>query len=339
MTRNTTGRKLPLRMPPGWEPPVPAWSSVFSENQQHVSMCIIGCQHKSDAQISEFVGALNSLAQKADVCDFATCEDKDGYSQTIAIIYWMDAQSCADWLHSDAVTLFWELYSDDKWEFGIFREVFNVPFERLETLFSGPLHNHGFSQIRKDIEGPIERHGYWGGMRDRIPLSAENPFEADQTLEVIEQHGNRVVVRAHENLCIIRSGQDWSNTTGTQREEYLNQIEPVLKAGMNFLRDEGDEVNCYSCRYMTQFLPFKGKQECTFGLAFFRTMSDLEAWSESHPTHVAIFNTFLEIAPKYGPDLQLQLWHEVSVLPAGSQYGEYINCTEGTGLLSGVKLS
>ncbi|MEI8611719.1 phenylacetaldoxime dehydratase family protein [Enterovibrio sp. Hal110] len=336
MDLTTNERKLALKMPPNWVPPVPAWGSVFSEDVQQVSMCIIGCQHKDDADISDFIEALNNLSTKADVCDFATCEDKDGLYQTLATIYWGDGKACADWLDSDAFALFWELYSDEKWGFGIFREVFNIPLERLETLFSGPIHNHGMSQIRKDIEGPIEHHGYWGGMRDRIPLSADDAFDTHQCLDVIEQNGNRIVVGAHENLCIIRSGQDWTLTKGEQREEYLNQIEPVLKAGMNFLRDEGEEVNCYSCRYMTQFSPYKGKKECTFGLAFFRTMADLEAWAESHPTHLAIFNTFLEIAPKYGPELQLQLWHEVSVLPAGNQFGEYINCTKGTGLLAGL---
>ena len=92
-------------------------------------------------------------------------------------------------------------------------------------------------------------------------------------------------------------------------------MQPVLKAGMAFLRDRGDEVNCYSCRYMTQI---DEPTENTFGLAFFKTLGDLEGWAHSHPTHLAIFNTFMEIAPKYGPELQLRLWHEVSVLPAGN---------------------
>lgn len=37
-----TERTHPLRMPKGWEPPVPAWSSTFLESQESVSMAVVG---------------------------------------------------------------------------------------------------------------------------------------------------------------------------------------------------------------------------------------------------------------------------------------------------------
>ncbi len=43
----------------------------------------------------------------------------------------------------------------------------------------------------------------------------------------------------HQNACLIRSGQDITDTGDTERAFYLEQVEPVLQAGMEFLRDEG----------------------------------------------------------------------------------------------------
>ncbi len=328
-------RRYPLRMPPGWNPPVPAWSSLFPQEAVQFSMCVIGCQHRADEDVSHFVNGLRNLAGQAEIADFATSKDRGGLRQTVGILYWLDGSQCADWLESDAFVAFWKEHADAA-NFGIFREAFNIPLERSETLFSGPEHDHGVSQVRAGIEGPVQRHMYWGGMRDRIPCSAVDPLKANGEVQVAEKLKNLVRVRAHENLCIIRSGQDWSCTKGEQRREYLERIEPVLKEGMDFLRDSGHEVGCYSCRYMREFDENGSAAERTFGLAYFRTIGELEAWAEHHPTHLAIFNTFLEIAPKYGPSLQLRLWHEVSVLPAENQIGEYSNCLPGTGLLGGL---
>jgi hypothetical protein len=50
--------------------------------------------------------------------------------------------------------------------------------------------------------------------------------------------------------CLIRSGQDWSDTDGGERRMYLDEVEPVLRAGMDFLRDEGRTVGCYANRYL-----------------------------------------------------------------------------------------
>ena len=325
-------RRYPLRMPPDWDPPVPAWSSTFADSVSEVAMCVIGFQHADDQQTDEFLVALKGLTDGVDIADFAFCEGVGGLRQTVGIFYWTDPRKSADWLEGQAFQAFWAEHTSTEAGYGVFRELFNIPLERSETLFSSPERDDGMSRRRAGVEGPIQRHQYWGGMRDRVPVSGHDPLEAEGTLTV-ERDGNRVRVRTHENLCIIRSGQDWSSTQGDQRADYLERIEPVLLAGMNFLRDKGGNIGCYSCRYMREMEADGTPAERSFGLAYFRTMAELERWAEHHPTHLAIFNTFLEIAPKYGPDLQLRLWHEVSVLPAGNQFGEYVNCLPGTGLL------
>ena len=45
--------------------------------------------------------------------------------------------------------------------------------------------------------------------------------------------GDRLRVVAHDNLCLIRSGQDWSDIE-PERKMYLDDVEPVLREGMEF---------------------------------------------------------------------------------------------------------
>lgn len=332
------GRAHPLRMPPAWEPPYPAFMSRFGPEVAEVAMAVVGCQYDADSRdaawraISALAGALRSGSGAAQV-DLAHCEDGTGHHQYAATAYWLDPQRAATWFESSQFDELWSEHTAENRPYGVYREVFNIPLERFETLHSGPEHVVGVAYARTGMDGPMQLHAYWGSMRDRIPAAADDAFAPAGSVQVLEHDARRVLVRANDNLAIIRSGQDWSHTTGTERDEYQNDIEPVLRAGMTFLRDEGDEVQCIDCRYM-HFLNADGTgQDHSFGLAYFRSLKDLEDWAEHHPTHLAIFNAFLEVAPRYGPDMQSRYWHEVSVLPAAGQWAEYVNCAPGTGLM------
>lgn len=325
-----TERTHPLRMPQGWEPPVPAWSSTFRDVDAGVSMAVVGFQHAARINVTDRIAALHAALEGAEIRDLVTSDAGGGLHETVCIAYWRDQTAAKILLDGDAFTAFWEAEAA-KGDVGLMKELVNIPFERTETLFSDPVHQHGYSQIRDGVVGPIQHHQYWGGMRDRIPVSARDALDAPVPVRVVETDGNRMVVEAHENLCFIRSGQDWSHCQDEQLAEYQERIEPVLRAGMTFLRDQGDEVNCYACRYMRDLNLDGTLAKRSSGMAYFRTMADLEGWAEHHPTHLKIFNTFLSIAPKYGPDLQLRLWHEVSVLPATDCRAEYLGCRPGTG--------
>ena len=71
----------------------------------------------------------------------------------------------------------------------------------------------------------------------------------------------------------------------------------------------------------------------TFGLGYGLDIYAFESWAKSHPTHVAIFDRFLEMAGTFGEAMRLKLWHEVSVMPPGGAEFEYIGCHNQTGLL------
>lgn len=141
------------------------------------------------------------------------------------------------------------------------------------------------------------------------------------------------MLAAPENLCLIRSAQDWSACRGDERDSYLRDVHPMLKKGMTFLMENPAETGCLTCRFIEQLTHDGDADDKTFGMAYFVDMSRLEAWSKSHPTHLAIFGSFMSLAQRLGGTITLRLWHEVAVLQADWTRLEYINCHRRTGLL------
>lgn len=180
---------------------------------------------------------------------------------------------------------------------------------------------------------PIIEHGYWGSMRDRLPLSQTDTMDPVGELAVAQGSpalGGRVIITGHDNLALIRSGEDWSRTKGEERDTWFKQIQPVLLEGMNYLRDEGLEVGCYSNRYVYHMDRQGNLEERGFGYSLWRSLANLEHWAESHPTHLSIFVTFMKLAKNFQ---DLTLYHEVSVFDASNQHFEYINCHPKTGVM------
>src|SRR6202034_3562548 len=174
------------------------------------------------------------------------------------------------------------------------------------------------------------------GMRDRIPnaqVDAMAPAGAPSLL----RDGSRLRVKPHENLCLIRSGQDWSGIEASERKMYLDDVEPVLRAGMDFLRDEGLPIGCFANRYMT-VLGHDGRPvEKSYGMSWWKSLAALERWAESHPTHVRIFGAAMKYLSSLGPAAKLRLYHEVTVARADEQFFEYVNCHPQTGMLNAVQ--
>ncbi len=71
--------------------------------------------------------------------------------------------------------------------------------------------------------------------------------------------------------------------------------------------------------------------EKTFGLSLWRSLADMEQWAEFHPTHIAIFGTFMRVVQALEFKLKLRLYHEVAVLAPDEQEYEYVNCHSGRG--------
>jgi aldoxime dehydratase len=140
-------------------------------------------------------------------------------------------------------------------------------------------------------------------------------------------------VRPTENICLIRSGQDWTDTAADERQMYLRDVEPVLRAGMDFLRDDELGVGCYANRYVAVLDEDGTPSDRSYGMSWWKSLAALERWSESHPTHVAIFGAAMKYLSALGPNAKLKLYHEVTVASAAQQSFEYLNCHDATGML------
>lgn len=342
MTNTSDVRKYSLRMPKGWKPPFPSYSSEFDSDKTEIAMVLFGLQFNiaDRAKAVKAILDLKVLVKNTTGCDYidlAECvKDNTGKSQVVLTSYWLDGDKLSSLFVNKTFTQLWEQYADNSQPFGLYREVFNIPLSRYEIVHSHQDHLVGASHIRDGVSEEIDTHAYWGSMRDRIPDSAINRFDAEGAIEVVSQEKNRIIVAANHNLAIIRSDQNMNNSQGEERDEYYQDVYPTLVKGMQFLRDEGEEVNCYDCRFMS-FLDDDGNStDHTFGYAYFKSLEDLEGWSEHHPTHKAIFNSFKQYIPKHIATIGSRFGHEVSILPKENQFAEYINCAPKTGLLNGL---
>lgn len=324
------------RVDDDYAPLYPAWSARAPQAVTDVVMGYFGVQAGVDEAGTDL--AFRDMLQLFDGTDapghvdYARFTDATGAENRIAIAYWSSPAAFARWEASAAVSDWWA--SDRRLSDGVgyFREVLIPRMEQFETVYSTPDHLEGVGLVMGGVSDVINEHGYWGSMRERIPLSQTDTMSPSGALGREERPG-RVVVQGHQNVAVIRSGQDWTDTQGEERRVYLEDIEPTLRAGMDFLRDAGPAIGCYSNRYV-EITDAEGRPiEKSFGVSHWRSLAEMERWAESHPTHLNIFITFLQLAQNVP---NLRLYHEVSVLdPAGQRY-EYINCHPQTGLMHGL---
>ncbi len=328
------------RIPDDYAPPYPAFVARHSPTVKQVIMAYFGVQHE-DADRAAADAALDDLAvvfgrdDGPAHSDRAAYVDEAGRTNVVAAAYWDEPAAFDRWFPGAR-----EVWTGDGREgspVGFFIEALRPSIEGYETLFSSIGRPEGIATLAPGLSADIQEHAYWGGMRDRIPMSQISDMAPAGEARA-ERIGSRIRVHGHDNLCLIRSGQDWSDMEAMERGLYLTDIEPVLKEGMDFLRDEGLSVGCFANRYMTQLGADARPVEKSFGMSWWKSLAALERWSESHPTHVAIFGAAMKYLVKFGPSAKLRLYHEVSVAKASEQFFEYRNCHQRTGMLGAVKL-
>lgn len=328
-----------------FEPPYPAWTARSSTGGAATVMAYMGVQFSDESGRGAALDALRQLDGLLDASsgcayrDYATYRDEAGYDNLLAIAYWINEASHRAWTESAAVVAWWQQKLENPGKLGYFREVLSPTSDRFETLFSSPDQMEGVGlALGKRSAEDIQEHAYWGSMRDRLPCSQTDALENDGTLvRGAGPSGSVIRVNGHENLALIRSGQDWTDTKGKERELYLDGIEPIFREGMDFLRDEGTTIGCYANRYLTCIDLDGTPMEKSFGMSFWRSLGDMEAWAEHHPTHLRIFGTFMQTVQELEFQLDLRLYHEVSVMRADQQFYEYINCHDRTGVLNGLQ--
>jgi len=325
-----TERTRHRRIPDDFAPPYPSFVARSSTRVRQVVMAYVGLQFRGELPAGrlDVLDAAFAADDGPGHHDRARVESPDGTVDVVSIAYWDDPAAFDRWFDVHRESWVGEAARDGH---GRWIEVLRPSVEEHETLFSSLGRPEGIAVLADDFSGAVQEHAYWGGMRDRIPLSQTDPMAPDGA-PVVERDGSRVRVRPQQGICLIRSGQDWTDTEGDERATYLDDVEPVLRAGMDFLRDQGRTIGCYGNRYLT-VLEDGEPVDRSFGMSWWRSLDALERWAESHPTHVAIFGAAMRYLTTMGPAARLRLYHEVSVASADEQYFEYVDCREGTGLL------
>lgn len=334
------------RIDDDYVPSHPSFVARAKPGVRQVVMAYFGVQWRGDAMLDKATAAMRTIAavfaapDGPQHHDLAHCVDGGDYQNLIAIAYWTDPESFARWRAAPEVDAWWNSEDRLREGLGYFREIVSPRMEGLETLFTAQDRLEGVgAAMGSSSADSIQEHGYWGSMRDRIPLSQTDPVTASGALAAETAFlGKRVRVRGHENAVLIRSGQDWTDASGREREVYAKEMEPALRAGMDYLRDQGVPVGCYSNRYL-QRRGADGKPiEKSFGLSYWRSLADMEKWSQLHHSHCSMFASYMRLVKEFNSRLQLRFYHEVSVLRADEQEFEYINCHANTGLINGLPM-
>ena len=315
-------RTRPKRVPDEYRPPYPSFVARSRPAVRRVVMAYFGIRAADPGPVLDAAfGAADGPGHHERACND---------TETVTIAYWDDPDVFDRWFAAHRESWIGDAATADG--VGRWIEVIRPAVEEYETLFSSLGRPEGVAVLADGFSEEIQEHAYWGGARDRIPLSQDDAM-APTGEPVVERDGVRVRVRPGNGLCLIRSGQDWTATDGEEREMYLRDVEPVLTAGMDFLRSDGRGIGCYDNRFLTVLDAAGAPTERTFGMSWWRSLDALERWAESHPTHVAIFGAAMKYLSTLGPAARLRLYHEVSVVPADGQHFEYVNCDERTGLL------
>ncbi|MCK1288341.1 phenylacetaldoxime dehydratase family protein [Bradyrhizobium sp. 44] len=332
-----TPRTRHKRVPDDYQPPYPSFVARYKPGVNRVVMAYFGLQYRGTASAAA-TDALADIAARFAAeggpshWDRAQYVDQAGYENVVSVAYWDDIARFDRWFAPAR-----EAWTGTQREgIGTFIEVLRPTVARHETLFSSLGRPEGVAAIAGGMSGEVQEHAYWGGMRDRIPLSQTDPMLPGGNPELIRD-GARLRVQAHDNLCLIRSGQDWSDTETSERKLYLDDVEPVLREGMDFLRDDGLGIGCYANRYMRVLAAGGDASEKSYGQSWWKSLAALERWAESHPTHVRIFGAAMKYLSTLGASAKLRLYHEVTVAAADEQFFEYLNCHPRTGMLAAVE--
>jgi len=327
------------RIPDDYTPPYPSTVARYKSDVARVVMGYFGVQYRnSSGREAASLGYRIAQAFGSDGgprhWDRAQYIDEAGFTTILSIGYWDDPSTFEGWFSMHGAS--WASGTNASTEVGTFCEVLRPAIERFETLFSSDV-REGVACMAEGLSDPVQEHAYWGGARDRIPMSQTDDMAPVGAPRIVTTGLHRRVI-PQENICLIRSGQDWTATAAEERRMYIEDVEPVLRAGMNFLRDDGLQIGCFANRYMTVVDASGAPAEKSFGMSWWRSLEDLERWAESHPTHLAIFGAAMKYLGTMGPAAKLKLYHEVTVAASDEQHFEYFNCHPQTGMLRADEL-
>ncbi|KAI7759320.1 hypothetical protein LZL87_008697 [Fusarium oxysporum] len=268
--------------------------------------------------------------------------DFSGYRNVVFTLYWKDVATYREW-EAALPPDWWYGGLSPTSDIGVFKELYTVPITDTETTFALP-NPEGYSVIAESMSGETDTHEYWGSARDRIPRSQTDTLEPDGWPSLkddefsTDPRGKLVSVEPHENLCLIRSGQVWENSTPAEIKSYNTEIKPTLDSGMEELTKDSEHFGCFSNRYLRIEDDDGNPIGKTWSISMWESLGRLEKWSLT-PKHKEIFGTQINHfnrMEREGEEANLNLWHELMVLHKADQSYMYFNCHRKTGILSSI---
>lgn len=337
----TLERRLPMRKPPNHKPAVQRYSVRFPEGVREVVCAYIGIQgvDAAGAAGTDFCARLSQALPAADgpdAFDWADYVDTAGVANTFCVAYWLDPSRHDRWVAGSAFGAWWQMPAREAEATGYWMEIHRVPLDRMETIAFRE-YPGGIARCPDGAMTAMSESGYFGAMRDRIPLAAYDTMDsplgtAVPTPQARATRGARWRVQVPENLVCIRSGVSWEKCQAEQRAAYDNVMRPTLDRGMENLRAQGLETGCFTLRQV-QLVELAGARlPQAYSQGYFQSLQHLEKWCHYHPTHLAIYKQAMADRKHYAERLELRTYHEVFVLPRTGQHFEYVNCHPATGL-------
>jgi hypothetical protein len=321
--------------PETFEPPYPAHTTVFPAGWTDFALCLFGVQAAPGADPAPLMRELETvLAHTPAPLHYERCRDTDpaGYLNEIYLVYWRSGGDFDAWRANPIVAAF--LARPLSGPAGLWQESMVAPTGNLDPNGMLPRHEWG---IGRHLPQQWERyHSYYGSMRDR--MAGGRTAEIDGTVSPLSRRktdsfGHRLTIRPIHNLCFIRSIVGWENARPHEQEAFMTEVLPNYLAGVAYLRGQSEHASCISAR-AAETVPSglaSGVQAET--LAWFTSLAALEAWTHGHPTHAAIHGSVFKFAQTYGFDIQLNLGHEVAIVPKEGFRAIYNNCHPDTGFL------
>jgi len=202
----TVERTRPRRVPDDYAPPYPSFVARNAPEVSQVVMAYLGLQPTGDPP------SLDALDAALTAADGPAHHDRAaGDGEIVTAASWVDPDTFDRWwaAHRDA----W-LGDGVRDGHGRWAEIIRPRVEEHETLFSSLGRPEGVAVLAEGMSGEVVEHAYWGGMRDRIPLSQTDPM-LGLGAPAAEEEAGRVRVRPPGGLCLIRSGRTGPTPTAT----------------------------------------------------------------------------------------------------------------------------
>jgi aldoxime dehydratase len=325
-------RTRPLMAPADFEGPTTnSHCTYFDTTVEEFVVLYIGVQRKPGANIEPVLETIKFHLQVAGHVETGQWTDPQGYDTTFVIAYWRKRKDYETFA-ANAPVDWWYANLDPNGPIGVSFERYTPNVRDIETTYSHQK-PEGWGHIADYMTEPTDTHEYWGSMVDRIARSQTEDLTPEGTPAVDglalghDTLGRFVRVTPHNNLCVLRSGQDWTEAKGKDLTKFTKGIQPKLEIGMNELKNEGVGKKCYFNRFITLD---EGNGMKTISYSSWHSIYDLSKWITGQ-THMAIFSARKSQFGNEGSDVAL--YHENMVLRSGRQEFAYFNCHKETGML------